>query len=174
MKQNLDKLLELAEQVAGHKGLRVYDLELSGGGNGKILRVYIDKPGSNGVSLDDCSEFSNAYSLILDVEDAVEGHYNLEVSSPGIERDLKKTWHYAESVGETVSVSLREPLMKLHPNIEQQFASRKKITGLVKSLKEDVLEVEFEGRSITLPMQYVVKAHVVYDFSKKQEKGKEH
>jgi ribosome maturation factor RimP len=148
------------------------DLELVGSGGGKILRIYIDRKDSSGVSLEDCSTFSNAFSELLDQEenDVIEGNFYLEVSSPGVERSLKKDWHYVESVGQTVFVNLNQPLEKFTPGLEGSWANRKKLTGLVKSVQNENLELETEGKQITVPLQYVMKAHVVFDFSKKQEK----
>jgi ribosome maturation factor RimP len=116
MNSTVLKLTELAERIASHKGLKVYDLELFGSGRGKTLRIFIDRADvTEKVSLEDCSEFSKALSLILDVEDPIDGAYNLEVSSPGIERELKKPWHYEQSVGKSVAVSLFKPLGQILP-----------------------------------------------------------
>lgn len=168
MNPTVTKLTELAERIAGHKGLKIYDLELFGAGRGKTLRIFIDRSGEEKVSLEDCSEFSKALSLVLDVEDLIDGAYNLEVSSPGIERDLKKPWHYQESVGKMVALSLFRPLGQIIPEIEQQYASRKKLTGTITSFQEQQLGFEFEGKMLTVPLETVAKAHWVFDFGKKQ------
>ncbi len=168
MNPTVTKLTELAERIAGHKGLKIYDLELFGAGRGKTLRIFIDRTGEEKVSLEDCSEFSKALSLVLDVEDLIDGAYNLEVSSPGIERDLKKPWHYQESVGKMVALSLFRPLGQIIPEIEQQYASRKKLTGTITSFQEQQLGFEFEGKMLTVPLETVAKAHWVFDFGKKQ------
>jgi ribosome maturation factor RimP len=166
----LQKVVQLAEQVAEHKGLKVYDLDLFGAGRGKTLRVFIDRLGTEGVSLNDCSEFSNALSLLLDVEDPIDGHYNLEVSSPGIERELKKEWHYDQSIGKMVSFNLNQPLSAIHPEIEQGLASRKKLTGVLKAKQQQNLEIEFEGRTLNVPLSSVSKAHWVFDFTNPNSK----
>jgi ribosome maturation factor RimP len=168
MNPTVTKLTELAERIAGHKGLKIYDLELFGSGRGKTLRIFIDRADPEKVSLEDCSEFSKALSLVLDVEDIIDGAYNLEVSSPGIERDLKKPWHYQESVGKLVALSLFRPLGQIVPQIEQQYASRKKLTGMITSFQDQQLGVEFEGKMLTVPLETVAKAHWVFDFGKKQ------
>jgi len=167
----LQKVVQLAEQVAEHKGLVVYDLDLFGSGRGKTLRIFIDRKGTEtAVSLNDCSEFSNALSLLLDVEDPIEGHYNLEVSSPGIERELKKDWHFEKSVGKIVSFNLNQPLSAVHPDIEVGLASRKKLTGTLKSMHDKNLEIEFEGRTLSVPLSTVSKAHWVFDFTNPNSK----
>lgn len=163
----VDKITALAEQVAEHKGLRIYDLELFGSGRGKTLRIFIDRKDKQGVSLDDCQEFSKGLSLILDVEDPIDGNYALEVSSPGIERELKKDWHYAESVGQKVAFNLNEPLISIQPDVDPQFATRKKITGVLKAMQGEKLEIEFEGVTLAVPRRNVAKAHWVFDYGKK-------
>lgn len=165
--RSIQKLESLAEQVASHKGLRLYDIELAGSGNGKVLRVYIDRQDEQSVSLDDCSEFSKAFSLLLDVEDPIEGSYHLEVSSPGVERLLKKSWHFAESLGEQITVNVRKPLSDLKSDIAAKHANRKKFKGILKSQQGDDLNFEFEGQEITIPVDCISKAKVVFDFGKK-------
>lgn len=168
MNPTVTKLTALAEQIAGHKGLRLYDLELFGSGRGKTLRIFIDRSDSEKVSLDDCSEFSKALSLVLDVEDPIDGTYNLEVSSPGIERDLKKPWHFEQSLGKLVAFSLYRPLGQIMPDIEPQYMSRKKLTGTLVKFEETQLTIEFEGKTLKVPLDTVAKAHWVFDFGKKQ------
>lgn len=173
MKQSLDKLNELAEQVAESNGLRIYDLELVGSGRAQILRVYIDHADRSGISLEDCTKFSRAFGDVLDAEDPLAEPYNLEVSSPGVERDLSKKWHFSESVGETIALTLNQPLGKFHQELDEKAGARKKMTGLLKAMSGDQLDLDFEGKVFAIPMQYVSKAYVVFDFSKKIEKGKE-
>jgi ribosome maturation factor RimP len=172
MKPSLDKLFPLAEQAAAQTGLRLYDLEFQGTGNGKILRVYIDRNDPAGVSLDDCSKFSNALSVFLDADESlIDGNYYLEVSSPGVERVLKTPWHFAEAVGKTIFVNLSKPVGELAPKSSGANVTQKKLTGLAKSFEKDVLNIEVEGQEISVPLEFVSKAHVVFDFSKKQEKA---
>ena len=163
----MQKIEALAEKVASHKGLRLYDLELVGSKDGRILRIYIDRSGPDGVSLNDCQEFSSALSLLLDVEDPIDGTYRLEVSSPGLERVLKKTWHFEESVGQQVLINIRKPLAELNGEVAGKHANRKKFKGTLTSLDGSDLSIEFEGQQITIPVDYVSKAKVVFDCGKK-------
>ena len=104
MSTNIEKKLEsLLEPILIDRGLTLVDLEFKGVGNRKILRVYIDKPG--GVSLKDCEEVSREYSVVLDIEDPIEGSYILEVSSPGIERELKKDRELRWAIGKDVVIN---------------------------------------------------------------------
>src|SRR5262249_56487823 len=78
----------LAAPLIRAHGLTLVDLEYAGGGRRSVLRFFIDKPG--GVTIDDCQRFSREIGDLLDVSDLVPGSFDLEVSSPGLDRELKK------------------------------------------------------------------------------------
>jgi ribosome maturation factor RimP len=85
MSLDLEHIRGIAGRVAGSSGLELVDVEMRGGGKGRMLRIVIDKPG--GVTHEDCAALSREVGTILDVEDAVPGSaYMLEVSSPGLDR----------------------------------------------------------------------------------------
>ena len=101
------------EQLAQSKGLYVYDIDFFKEDNRPILRISItrkapmqalDSKDTSAVSLQDCQELSELISPLLDVEDINLESYALEVSSPGLERILKKPRHFAHSLGEKVSI----------------------------------------------------------------------
>jgi len=98
----------MAERVAASEGLYLVDVELKGGRSNVLLRVYIDKAG--GVSHDDCQNVSGQLSAMLDVEDPFPGSYTLEVSSPGLDRELRKPSDYQHFAGRQARVILREPV----------------------------------------------------------------
>ena len=91
-----DELATLLEPTVVRLGYELSDLELRLGGKGGLVRVFIDRP--EGVGLADCERVSEAVSALLDVEDPVPGHYDLEVSSPGLDRKLTKVQHFPSSV----------------------------------------------------------------------------
>ncbi len=99
----MERIRSFAEEVAAREGCLLYDLEFREG-PGRTLRVFIDKePG--GVSIDDCVNVSRGLNLRLDVEDAMPGGaYDLEVSSPGLDRKLTQLWHYEKATGKTVQI----------------------------------------------------------------------
>lgn len=163
----IDKITLLAESVAANNGVRLYDLELIGVGHGKILRVYIDKDDPAGVSLDDCSNVSRGLSLLLDVEDPINGAYNLEVSSPGLERVLKQKWHYDRSVGREICVQLKKHLGKIVEDVPAAMASRKKLLGVLVSTDDNEIEMDIGVESkLKLSMENVVKANWVFNYEK--------
>lgn len=163
----IDKITHLAESVAQNNGVRLYDLEIVGAGKGKTVRVYIDKDDASGVSLDDCSNVSHGMSLLLDVEDPIEGSYNLEVSSPGLERVLKKKWHYDMSVGKEICVNLNKHLGKIISNVPGPMASRKKLLGVLTESTDQEIEMDIgEGTKVKLPVENVAKANWVFNYEK--------
>ena len=104
----MEKLRELAAPALSATGLELLDLEAAGEGKRPRLRVVVDKPG--GVNLDDCAELNRFLGDILDVHDLIPESYVLEVSSPGLDRPLKKAEHFAWAVGREVRLSLRRPI----------------------------------------------------------------
>ena len=103
----ISKLEAIAEQVAMPKNIEIVEVELKGSGRNHLLRVYIDKP--EGVTHTDCELVSREMSTILDLEDPIDGTYELEVSSPGIERKLSKWKDWSRYTGKKVTVVLKDP-----------------------------------------------------------------
>jgi ribosome maturation factor RimP len=105
---DLEKITEMAQRVAVSEGLTLVDVQLKGGRGSQLLRVYIDKP--EGISHADCQLVSEQLSAMLDVEDPFPGSYTLEVSSPGLDRELVKAGDFAHFAGRKARVVVREPV----------------------------------------------------------------
>jgi len=111
-----ERVREIAERVAASSGLEVVEVEFLGGGNARMLRVFLDKAGAGtdplaGVTHEDCANFSREFGTILDVEDAMPGgSYTLEVSSPGLDRKLTKAADFSRFVGSRVKLMTRRPV----------------------------------------------------------------
>jgi ribosome maturation factor RimP len=183
MTESLTQLREHAEQVAQREGCTLYDVELTGQGQGRILRVFIDKDDSDGVSIDDCSRVSRGLSLVLDVEDLVPGGaYHLEVSSPGLERRLTQPWHFAKAVGERVQLQLNKGLGEFVASKSSKAdEKRKKLNVLINEAKDNAIVVTMddaaaEDETFTVPLEFIHKAKVLYafenSFSNKKPKGR--
>lgn len=99
---------ELVSPVAEEMGLILWDVRFEKEGASWYLRIFIDKSG--GVTIDDCEAFSRRVSPMLDEADPIVQSYCLEVSSPGVERELRKDWHFKEYLGCPVSVRLIRPV----------------------------------------------------------------
>jgi ribosome maturation factor RimP len=104
----VERATEIAERVASSEGMEVVELEWKGGGNNRVLRIFIDKPG--GISLADCENISHQVGAILDVEVVIPVHYTLEVSSPGLDRKLLRPADYQRFMGKKAKVRLRAPI----------------------------------------------------------------
>jgi ribosome maturation factor RimP len=113
-----DQVRHIAERVAASSGLEVVDIELQGAGKHRMLRVFIDRPDAlptrehpDGVTHEDCANFSREFGTILDVEDAMPGgSYVLEVSSPGLDRRLRKAADFERFRGHRIKLMTREPV----------------------------------------------------------------
>jgi ribosome maturation factor RimP len=128
-------------------------LEEAGSRRLKILRLYIDSPA--GVTHDLCARVSVAVGHALDEVDAYEGAYTLEVSSPGIERPLRKRSHFEAQVGKKVYVKTRLPV-----------EGSKVWQGILIEVTEDSVLVEEAGREARIPLEEITGAHLIYEFSK--------
>jgi len=143
-----DELARLLEPTVARLGYELADLEVRLGGKGGVVRVFIDK--LDGIGLDDCEKVSRAVSAILDVEDPVPGNYELEVSSPGLDRKLTKVEHFQRFMGETVKVSLRYPK-----------EGRRRFRGTLVSVDDDNIVVEVDGESHSLALSMIDTARLV-------------
>ena len=108
MAVDLEKIRQIAERVAGSEGLVLVDVELKGSRSNQVLRVFIDK--REGVTHADCQLVSEQMSALLDVEDLIAGHYVLEVSSPGLDRQLVRPNDFVHFAGRRARIALREPV----------------------------------------------------------------
>lgn len=143
-----DELAKLLEPTVERLGYELADLEVRLGGKGGLVRVFIDKP--EGIDLDDCEKVSLAISALLDVEDPVPGNYNLEVSSPGLDRKLTKVEHFQRFTGETVKVQMRFPI-----------EGRRRFRGTLVASDQENIVVEVDGESHSLPLRTIDTARLV-------------
>ena len=122
MKEKLIKIEEQAQIFCQARDCYVYAVEFARGS--KTLRIYIDKDA--GVDIEDCSEVSRQISNWLDEQDIMETNYDLEVSSPGLERPLLKAWHYDKAVGQVVAIKLYDRLGSII-SVKENLAKAKNI-----------------------------------------------
>jgi ribosome maturation factor RimP len=151
-----DKLTHLASEIAQREGCELYDLEVVGGGGNRVVRITIDR--EPGVSIDDCANVSRGLNLILDVEDLIPGGaYQLEVSSPGIERALRTPRHYQRAIGQRVQVKCFETLgsLKALVALDQPTPAEAKVLqhwGTQKSFEAQLLGIEGSMVSFEIKM----------------------
>ena len=157
--ETLDHLWEIVVPLAGGEGLEVVDIELRHEGrSGRVLRVYLDKVEKRDENevpgIDELSRVSREQSDILDVHDVVSGTYTLEVSSPGINRPLRKPEHFARCVGQRVRVHTGELI-----------GGRRNFIGPLRDTAGDGVVVLQDGREVFIPFGLIVKANVEYDWA---------
>lgn len=99
---------ELAAPILEEMGLQLWDVVYEKEGSGWYLRYYVDKEG--GIDINSCEAFSRAISDVLDEADPIDGSYTLEVSSPGIERQLTRDWHFETLMGQQLLMRLIRPV----------------------------------------------------------------
>lgn len=146
------KVDEIARRVAESEGLELVEVQVMGGGNNRMVRIYIDKP--EGVSHADCELVSQQVGTILDVEEVVPGHYTLEVSSPGVERKLTKVGDYQRFQGKKASVTLREPV-----------ENRRHWEGRLSGVEDGVISLDAEkDQVIRFRFEQVEKAHLKFEW----------
>jgi len=143
-----DELRQLLEPAIERLGYELSDLEAKLGGGSGVVRVFIDQP--EGIDLDDCEKVSLAVSALLDVEDPLPGQYNLEVSSPGLDRKLTKIEHFQRFTGESVKVQMRFSI-----------EGRKRFKGTLVSSNDENIVVEVDGESHSLPIATIDTARLV-------------
>lgn len=146
-------------------GCRLYDLEMSGSGRQRTVRVLIDRDG--GVDLDVITAATRAISPALDDAPGLTGAYLLEVSSPGLERPLRRPEHYAAAIGQTVTISAHTDTGPM------------RLRGVLVAAGTDTCGLEIEGERVELAYDAITKAHTVFEWgpppherAKKKHRGR--
>lgn len=148
---HIEKLVaDWTQEIVEMTELELVDVEYVKEPSGWVLRVFIDKPG--GVDLEDCRQVSEALDLKLDEEDPIPGSYCLEVSSPGLERPLKKPSDYQRFAGRKAQI---RTYSALH--------GRKRFEGILAGLAGDNVLLEWEGETIEIPLELIAKANLALE-----------
>ena len=149
----LQTITELGEHAVAGTGIEIAEIQLRGAGKSRLLRVYIDKPG--GVTHGDCELISERLGKLLDEKDAVPGDsYTLEVSSPGVERNLTKPRDFERVLGQKIRVALAEPI-----------DGQTRFEGKLVRLAGGVLELETGPEHIVrIPLGQVQKARLKFEW----------
>lgn len=156
-----ERLTAVIDPVVRAHGAELVDLELTNE-SGWILRVFVEKLGANAermstkdaaINLELCSNIARDLSPALDVADPIPHRYNLEVSSPGVERSLKKIDDYVRFGGEKAKLKLKNAV-----------AGQKVLVGTLGSVKDGVVDVVDGGRTFNVPLDDVLSARLVFEF----------
>ncbi len=151
------RVTELAEPFTASLDIELAEVEYKQEGGRMVLRLYIDRDG--GVTLDDCAAVSRELAEILDVEDFIHGRYSLEVSSPGLNRPLKKPSDYERFTGRLVKIRTFELLA------DDKGNKRKTFIGELLGLTGGVVRLKLsEGQTAGIPLEKVAKANLELEF----------
>jgi ribosome maturation factor RimP len=137
-------LSSLLETTLAGLGYELVDMERSG--QGRMMRIFIDKPG--GINLDDCAKVSNHLSRVLTVENV--DYERLEVSSPGLDRPLKQERDFVRFAGQKARVKLRVPL-----------EGQRNFVGLLRQTRAGKVELEVEGKTVLFELANLDKARLI-------------
>lgn len=148
LEQNLKEMLTPAIEDLG---CELWGIECQRAGRFMTVRLFIDKDG--GVGIEDCADVSHQVSAILDVEDPIADKYNLEVSSPGLDRPLFTLPQFERFVGQDISIHLRIPV-----------ADRRKWQGKLEKVDNDMITLVVEGQEQVFVFGNIQKANVVPKF----------
>jgi ribosome maturation factor RimP len=153
------RLWDLLEPWLETEGVELDDLELAGLGAGRLLRVTVDAPG--GIDLDRIADLSRGLSRLLEQTDLLGVAYTLEVSSPGLERPLRRPAQYRKAVGREVVVKTRF-----------EIAGARNHRGILAAVGEGDVLLEVDGSEVTIPFDHVTQARTVFRWEKAPKPGK--
>lgn len=168
MRKEVEQLWQLAEPPILGAGLELVELDFNREADGWVLRVYIDLPWAPGqpadsersVSFDECERVSRELSAALDVADAITHAYRLEVSSPGIDRPLRRPRDFQRFAGRQIKVRTVD-----------MVDGRRNFSGTIRGAAGDVVEVECDGRPYQIPVSTIARAHLVPDWEAEFRRG---
>lgn len=138
-----EKISELLEDKINNLGYELYDVEYVKEGKEYYLRIYIDK--ESGIDLEDCEKVSNEINEELDKEELIKEQYFLEVSSPGVERVLRKDKHLVDNIGKKVQIKL----FKTIENKKQYIGILNSFDELTLSINVDDIKMDFDRKNIS-------------------------
>jgi len=150
-----EQISDLVEPVLYESGYELVDVEYLSERGKWVLRLYVDKEG--GITVDDCASVSREIGPLIDIKDLIQHKYVLEVSSPGLNRPLKKEADFFRVMGKKIRVRMSVPIN-----------GRRNFSGYLKDIREQRLYMEVEGGLITLSMAEIDKANLVYEFQNEQ------
>lgn len=146
-----DKVFDLINDPIQSLNLSIYDIEYVKEGSNWYLRIYIDKDGM--IDINDCENVSRLIDPMLDEADIIKSAYCLEVSSPGIERTLRKPEHFERYIDSEVEVSLFKP-----------YEKQKVLIGVLKAGDNDKVTISIDNSEITLNRKDISKVKLIYNF----------
>ena len=148
----LEEVKDLAEAVTRRRSLTLWDVEMGGQPGRAVVKVFVE--GSNGVDLDTVAEVSEEISRGLDLKDPIAGRYTLEVSSPGLERNLREPRHFRMTEGKKVVLKTRERL----------FGGSHRIEATIAGADDSAVRLDLAGNEVTVPYEQIKSARTVFEW----------
>ena len=145
------KLHDLLHPEITAMGFELLGIELSNSGSASFLRIYIDK--SEGINIDDCVLVSQQLTGLLDVNNPIKGKYNLEVSSPGLDRPLFTAEQLKEHIGQIVMIKLHE-----------KYKGKRRIIGEIETVEDLEIVIKCNESKENIPLDLINKANLVAKF----------
>ena len=145
------KVEELLKPIVENIGYELYDVRYEKEGKDYYLRIIIDKP--EGIDINDCEKVNNAINDILDEADYIKDQYFLEVSSPGLERVLRKDKHFENQIGNEISI-------KLFKAIDKQ----KELIGILEEYNKDELTIKVDDKTLKINLKDIAIAKTVFNW----------
>jgi len=136
-----------AEPLLADMGMELVEIQFRREGHGWVLRLFIDKEG--GVAIDDCAAVSREIGAYLEVEDLIDHAYHLEVSSPGLERPLKKREDFVRFIGKLARIKLKEPV-----------AGQRVLIGTLQGMEGEAVVLALDGETVRVDMENISKARL--------------
>ena len=146
-----EKVESLIQDKIAELGYELYDVEYAKEGKNYFLRIFIDN--ENGIDLNDCEKVNDGIMDLLDEEDVIKEQYFLEVSSPGIERIIRKDKHFDCAMGEKIEVNLFKPQ-----------EGRKNLEGILTGYDETSITMMHENDEISIPRKNISLVKTKYDW----------
>lgn len=146
-----ERVESLIKSKVENLGYELYDVQYAKEGKDYFLRIFIDK--ENGINLEDCEKVSNEINPLLDEADYIKEMYFLEVSSPGVERVLRKEKHFKEALGKEIEVKLFKPLEK-----------QKEYIGILEDWDENMVYLQIEERKIQIERKNISLMKLKYNW----------
>lgn len=150
MRLGLDQIRSSLEPIVSDLGCELVDVKLVTEHGRAILRVFIDKEG--GLQVGDCQKVSREIDTLLDVESGIRDRYDLEVSSPGLDRPLVKEADFSKFAGKKISLKTKTPI-----------DGRQNYKGLLHGIEERRIRMTIDGKEYQIPFEQVERAKVVYE-----------
>jgi len=147
----IQEVTGIIEPILEEMGFELIDIEYLSEHGRWVLRLFLDKEG--GITLDDCAKASREIGDLIDIKDVISHEYVLEVSSPGLNRRLKRDKDFLQAIGQKIRVKMAVPV-----------EGRRNFTGYLRDFKEGMLNLETAATLVLLPLKDIERANIVYEF----------